>query len=191
MTKNSFSGILLWLGCLLFSQVLYSDESSVEYKIKAGYLYNFTKFVTWPNDGLETFNLCVVGDDPFGESIDPIEQRTALGRPIKLIRLESIDALKGDNKDRHCHILFVSSSIKASAFVKGSLVIRDIDKTLTVGESEAFARQGGMIGFVKKGDKIKLQINLGLIKQSSLKVSAKLLEVAELIDGKGIDGGQQ
>ena len=41
----------------LFSQLTCADEASVEYKIKAGYLYNFTKFVTWPEDNDKTFNL--------------------------------------------------------------------------------------------------------------------------------------
>jgi hypothetical protein len=56
-----------------------------------------------------------------------------------------------------------------------------------VGESEQFIEQGGMIGFVNKQGKIKLQINLKTIKQSGLKVSAKLLEVAELVKGDNND----
>ena len=78
---------LLWfLGCLLFSQLLYADDSSVEYKIKAGYLYNFTKFITWSADNAETFNLCILGDDPFGELINPItsgDESTIRTPPIK------------------------------------------------------------------------------------------------------------
>ncbi len=101
--------VLWFLGCLLFSQLLYADDSSVEYKIKAGYLYNFTKFITWSADNSETFNLCILGDDPFGELINPIEQRSAIGRPIKLFRFNSLSKL---DKEQHCHILFVSSSIK-------------------------------------------------------------------------------
>jgi len=166
---------VLWiLGCLLFSQLLCADDSSVEYKIKAGYLYNFTKFITWPVDNAETFNLCILGDDPFGELIDPIEQRSAFGRPIKLFR---IDSLRGMEKEPHCHILFISSSIK------DTLAVRGFDNTLVVGESGEFIAQGGMIGFVNKQGKIKLQINLKTIKQSGLKISAKLLEVADVVKG--------
>ena len=51
---------VLWaLGCLLFSQSLYAEDTTVEYKIKAGYLYNFTKFVTWADD---TEEMRVVAD---------------------------------------------------------------------------------------------------------------------------------
>jgi hypothetical protein len=178
---------LLWiLWCLLFSQLLCADDSSVEYKIKAGYLYNFTKFVTWPEINSETFNLCILGEDPFGELIDPIEKRSAFGRPIKLFRFDSLDALKRTNNKPHCHIIFVSSSlgsVRKDIIGDGAQVIRDLNKTLTVGESDNFAMQGGMIGFVNREGRIKLQVNLKKIKQSDLKVSAKLLEVAEIPQG--------
>lgn len=180
----------LWiLWCLLFSQSLFADDASVEYKIKAGYLYNFTKFVTWPEINSETFNLCILGEDPFGELIDPIEKRSAFGRPIKLFRFDSLDALRRTNNKPHCHIIFLSSSMGSVKDItsKNTLIIRDIDKTLTVGESDNFAMQGGMIGFVNKEGKIKLQINLKKIKQSELKVSAKLLEVSEVIEGGNSD----
>jgi hypothetical protein len=182
---------LLWiLCCVLFSQTLCAEDSSVEYKIKAGYLYNFTKFVTWPEDKSETFNLCILGVDPFGELIEPIEQRSAFGRPIKLFRFDSLNALSSSNNKQHCHIVFISPSFGSAVkdtIDKGTLVIQDIKKTLTVGEGNDFARQGGMVGFVNREGKIKLQINLKRIKQSALKVSAKLLEVAEIVEGDNSD----
>lgn len=162
---------------LLFSLQASANDADVEYKVKAGYLYNFTKFITWPEDQSETFNLCIVGEDPFGDLIDPIEQRTAFGRPIKLFRSNSF------NKDQRCHILFISASITDIFLLKGMLVIRDIDKSLTVGEGKDFAAQGGMIGFINKDGRIKLQINLKMLQQSDLKISAKLLEVAEIVGG--------
>lgn len=174
MSITRLSLFLLCLSSLFFLRTLYADDASVEYKIKAGYLYNFTKFITWPEDQLKTFNLCILGGDPFGDLINPIEQQSALGRPIKLIRLNRL------TQSPYCHILFISaiqdlSSAKAFA------------ATLTVGEREGFAAQGGMIGFVNKDSRIKLQINLPAIRKSGLKISAKLLEVAEVIGGAGHD----
>lgn len=162
----------------MFSQLPYAQDSSVEYKVKAAYIYNFTKFVTWADDGSETFNLCILGDDPFGELIDPIEQRTAMGRPIKLFRLDSLRSIK---KNHHCHILFVSSSVKDMPPAK------DVENSLVVGDSDEFIARGGMIGFDTHQGKIKFQINLNAIKQSGLKVSAKLLEVAEVVKGGNHD----
>lgn len=166
------------MGGLLLSPPLFAD--SVEYKVKAGYLYNFTKFITWPQDGSSTFNLCILGADPFGELINPIEQFTAFAKPIKLFRLENTDALARISKSNLCHILFVSSVLDGLPFQQPKNV-------LTVGESEDFARKGGMIGFITENSRIKLQINWQAFKRSDLKVSAKLLEVSEIIDGDGHD----
>jgi hypothetical protein len=162
------------LGGLLFSQLLYTDNASVEYKIKAGYLYNFTKFINGSSDHAETFNLCIAGDDPFGQLIDPIEQQLAIGRPIKLFRF---DSLRTNDKGSHCHILFISASIK------DKLSVQYFDNTLVVGESKDFIKQSGMIGFINKAGKIKLQINLKTINQSGMKISAKLLEAADVVKG--------
>lgn len=172
---------LFCFSCLLISRLLYADEASVEYKIKAGYLYNFTKFITWPEEKTETFNICILGNDPFGALINPIEQRKAFGHPIKLIRLTHLSAPEGTNKKPRCHILFISSSIKNTP------ITQHIENTLTVGESENFAAEGGMIGFVNRESRIKLQINLKSIKLSGLKVSAKLLEVTEIVEGNTDD----
>lgn len=161
------------LFCLLFSQPSSAQEGSVEYKIKAGYLYNFTKFISWPEDNSETFNLCILGTDPFGDLIDPIEQRSAFEHPIRLHRLNDASAFASGNPPR-CHILFVSAAVKSIPKLQ--------DRTLTVGESLDFARRGGMIGFINKDGKIKLQINLATVRQSALKISAKLLEVSEIIE---------
>jgi hypothetical protein len=174
----------------LFSQTLCAENDSVEYKIKAGYLYNFTKFVTWPEDNFETFNLCILGVDPFHEKIDPIENKLAFGRPIKIFRFDSLKTLSHTNDKPQCHIIFISSSIGSAikdTINKNTLVIKNINKTLTVGEGNDFAMQCGMVGFVNRDGKIKLQINLTRIKQSDLKVSAKLLEVAEIVEGDNCD----
>ena len=168
--------IVLWiLGCLLFPQLLCADDSSVErdpHKVMAGYLFYFTKNnIAWSVDNAETFNLCIVGDDPFGESIDPIEQKSAMGRPIRLFRFDSFRNL---GKEPHCHILFVSSSIKES------LVAQVFVNTLVVGEGEEFIEQGGMISFViNKLGKIKLRSNKETIDKSGLKVSGKFGEVLD------------
>jgi len=172
----------LWGGLnialLFFSQLLSADDSKVEYKIKAGYIYNFTKFVSWTESAVATFNFCILGDDPFGPLIDPIEQKVAQGRPIKVFRLNEL------NNDHQCHILYINTddfSIKDLPINHGAF------KTLTVSENNGFAAQGGMIGFVYRDGKIKLQINLDAVKQSGLRISAKLLEVAEIVRGSGHD----
>lgn len=172
---------LLCLAFLLSPALLYANDdnnTNVEYKIKAGYLYNFTKFITWPQENAQAFNLCILGKDPFGDVINPIEKRTVQGRPIRLFRYS-----KDIKRDQRCHILYMNVAGINGAALKNELALLDTSNTLTVGEGEEFAKQGGMVGFVNRNDKIKIQINLKAFKQSGLNVSAKLLEVAEIVGG--------
>jgi len=170
-------GAVLCLAFLLSPALLSANDTNVEYKIKAGYLYNFTKFITWPEDTTETFNLCILGNDPFGDLINPIEKRSVLDRPIKLIRFNH-----SPKPNQRCHILYINAPDSNAIALKNNLALLDAADTLTVGEGEEFAKQGGMVGFVSRQDKIKIQINLKAFKQSGLTVSAKLLEVAEIVE---------
>jgi hypothetical protein len=172
--KNSH--LLCVIFCLLCSPFSYADTAPIdEFKIKAGYLFNFTKFITWSDEESETFNICILGNDPFGATIDPIEQQSAFNHPIKLFRLATV------NKELHCHIVYVGAGVNAKSAGLNA------NNSLTVGEDSSFITQGGMIAFVKRQDKIKLQINLKLLQQRSLKISAKLLEVAEVVGEEGND----
>ncbi|MEQ1637989.1 MAG: YfiR family protein [Methylococcales bacterium] len=173
---NTLLRLFCLVSCLLISAIS-ADEDNAEYKVKAGYLYNFIKFIIWPADNSPTFNICILGQDPFGELLDPIEKRTAYGLPIKLFRLNT------NNKTQACHIVFIGANNKTVFPLNDQPVIRHNGKALLVGEGEGFAEQGGMIGFVNRDGKIKLQINLKALQQSDLTVSAKLLEVAEIVKG--------
>jgi YfiR/HmsC-like len=179
--KETFLSRTLICLALLFSDCLVADDANLEYKIKAGYLYNFTKFVTWPEDNAATFNLCILGTDPFGIFIDPIENKSVFARPIRIFRLNEADFLSASNIRPDCHILYVSGANNKKVVLEKIQANSRKPGTLVVGESETFVADGGMIGFVNRDGKIKLQINLQSVKQTSLKISAKLLEVAELI----------
>lgn len=169
-------GRILFFFSLLFSIPIFAENSSLEYKIKAGYLYNFTKFITWPENQSPTFNLCIVGGDPFGSIINPIEKRKVKDKPIRLYRLRSKDDLK------HCQLVYFShpEEIKSLA---GILTISSLNSTLAVSESKAFVYKGGMIGFFLKQGNVKLHINLAEVRKAGLEVSAKLLEVSEVYEG--------
>ena len=62
-----------------------------EYEVKATFLLNFTKFVQWPSSPeppATAFNICILGEDPFGETLDHIVQDERVdGRPIQVRRI--------------------------------------------------------------------------------------------------------
>lgn len=184
MKDNFLARSLLFLMLHLSSANIIADDGDLAFKIKAGYLYNFTKFVTWPEIKGPSFNLCILGADPFGADIDPIEQKTAFGLPIKIIRLDEVGFLSRPSLESECHILYVNADVNQKTVIDRILASTSKAGTLIVGENESFAAAGGMIGFVNRSGKIKLQINLQSSKKNGLKISAKLLEIAELIEDK-------
>ncbi len=165
-----------------FSASVDAGQQSLEYKVKAAYLYNFTKFITWPEKQGDTFNICILGTDPFGSLLKPLEKKTALGKSIRLYRFQSIKQAK------QCHILYFGHkeshrSPQLNGTLSDTLTISSRDGALTVSSQSFFARSGGMIGFVIRDGRIKLQVNLSVLKHNGFKISAKLLEVAELVEG--------
>jgi hypothetical protein len=81
-----------------------------------------------------------------------------------------------------CQILFVDDS-------EASRMVDILEKAaalpiLTVGEDEQFAQNGGIINFVLKNGKVRLEIDLAAAKKVGLTVSSKLLAVADVVKGK-------
>ncbi|WP_305909374.1 YfiR family protein [Methylomarinum sp. Ch1-1] len=161
-----------------FSALVFAKQPALEYKVKAAYLYNFTKFISWPDKQSETFNLCILGEDPFGPLLKPLEQRSAMDKPIHLIRLDTLD------QARQCHMLYIGDETRVrSAELAASSAVNSLHGVLTVSSQPSFAKSGGMIGFVIKEGRVRLQVNLAALKKNGLKISAKLMEVAELVVG--------
>lgn len=164
--------LVVFVAYFLFISPSFAEDESVEYKVKAGYLYNFTKFVYWPQKESATFNLCIVGDDPFGDLTKRIEQKKVHGKSIRFFRYPQLK-----EPFQHCDIIYFAGSVEKKLIQKNTF-----DGILTVGEKEPFVRQGGMLAFVMKNDRIKLQINVQAFKKNGLEVSGKLMEVAEIIE---------
>jgi len=145
-----------------------------EYRVKAAFILNFTKFIDWPSDGYGdggTLIIGIVGDDPFGGSLNQLHGTMVNGHRILVTRLKAGDYLRG------CQILFVSSSErnrlgKILESVKGGTV-------LTIGELPHFNQAGGIIKFVIQDNKVRFEINTGAAGQSRLRISSKLLALSK------------
>ena len=141
-------------------------------------MFNFTKFVEWPegsfNDPAAPIVIGIIGDDPFGDSLMRIvAEQTVQGRWI-VIRKERF----GDDL-RRCHVLFISTSERQhSAQILTSL--RDAS-VLTVSDIDGFAEAGGAMQFVTEENRVRFVVNLDAARQSKLRVSAKLLALARVI----------
>lgn len=152
-----------------------------EYDVKAAFLYNFTKFVEWPPSVLQErsdFQLCVLGEDPFGRSLDVIVDEKVAGRRISLLRTPKLAEPEG------CQILFISRSERG----RMSQILQDLRGTpvLTVADTAGFLDHGGIINFVLEGSKVRFEINQEAAERAGIKISSKLLRLA--VGAKGIPG---
>lgn len=152
--------------------------TSAEYRVKAGFLFNFLQFVEWParafRDPAAPIVIGVLGEDPFDGYLDELVQGEKVGeRPIVVRRFRRGDAIAD------CHILFISRS-EAAQFDKtiSAFAGRSI---LTVGDADGFERAGGIVRFAIENGKIRLRINPDAAKAADLTISSKLLRLATLV----------
>lgn len=161
------------------------QEQYSEYVVKAGFLFNFAKYVEWPSDAFENattpITIGIVGKDPFGETLEKVlKDKTANDRPFAVVRFESLDKYK-DSKGR-CHILFVAASEKERT--KAVVAQAAASAVLTVGETGGFGEAGGMITILIQDTKPKLEINVEAAQQQKLVINSKLLKVATIVQTK-------
>jgi hypothetical protein len=155
----------------------------MEYQVKAVFLFNFTQFVDWPAEAFarpdSPLIIGILGQDPFDTYLDDVVRgEKAGGHPIIVRRFRDIDSV------RDCQLLFVGEAdSRRPETVLAALRERTI---LTVGDSGDFSKRGGMIDFITRQGKIRLQINVETVRAARLTVSSKLLRLADIVNpGKG------
>jgi hypothetical protein len=150
-------------------------QAANEYQVKAAFILNFAKFVEWPNEAFgdgSSLVVGVLGEDPFGNSIDQIVNgNRANGRRLTIRRLKW-----GDNL-RACQILFIGSSErKRLGQIIGSLQGGSV---LTIGDTQQFTQTGGIIKFFITDSRVRFEINAAAAGQAHLKISSKLLALSK------------
>jgi hypothetical protein len=165
---------LIWL-LLIGPNGHAQDSPPSEYQIKAAFLFNFVKFVEWPpaafSGGASPIVIGILGQNPFHDDLSQmVRSKTVDGRPLEVRQLHSLaDAA-------NCHMLFISASERSRLpeiinSLKGTTV-------LTVGDTDHFTENGGMINLVLKSDKVRFEINKNAATSAGLKISSKLMSLA-------------
>lgn len=192
--KRLFVFLLVLLGVSLALPGLSEDESGTssnatvskkcekntqnESEIKATYLFKFTSFVEWPEENLSktapVFKIGILGSDPFNEVLDTyLKNKTIKKRSCLLERSQQAEDLLD------CQLVYIASPDMAD--LKEILSKFSTAGVLTVGESEAFTQQGGVIHFFREEKRIRFAINLDAARKAHLKVSSQLLLIAKII----------
>jgi hypothetical protein len=150
-----------------------------EYELKAAVLYNLTKFVQWPSwsnaERRTRASICILGRDPFGDAL-PASVPGGAGEEGRVV----IRRVRREEPIRDCQVLYISSSERQ--FLKEILSSLKGSGVLTVGETAGFALRGGMVQITLREQQVRFNINLDAAIQEDLKISAKLLSLARIVD---------
>lgn len=156
-----------------------SAQQYTEYDLKAAYVFNFSKFVSWPTNAFENddsdFNIVVFGDSPITKVLfKAFKGRKIQNRDISIKVIYRIEDLP------NTHILFVSKEMQVEV---ANLIEHINDKPiLVVGDVvESFCQLGGTINLTSRSSKYQFEINNNAAIKSHLKISSKLLALSKII----------
>ena len=183
-----FRGFGQWVIALLFMLSLPELAAGQELvtatpnRVKAAFLRNFTRYVTWPADVFagdrSPWRICILGNDPFGDILDQtLTGRSEQGRAFEILRADTLHELP------RCQIVFVAYKDAA----KRRAVLAELKKSpiLTVSDAPEFLLEGGIIQF-QVGERVEMSINLDQSRSASLTIQTKMLEVSRDVVENGV-----
>jgi len=163
---------------LLPQTVHAKPDVSREYQIKAAFLFHLAQFVEWPSTvpaNGAPFCIGVLGPNPFEDALDKITRGESInGRPIAVRYSRRIQDLE------NCQIIFIHRDERP----RTDEILKKLSgqPILTVGDFDDFARDGGIINFYLKDNKVSFEINPSVAKRERLKISAQLLRLGKVVE---------
>ena len=155
-----------------------SAEEISEDQVKAAYLFNFAKFVTWPPQAFgapdSPINFCTLGRSGTIDELDSsIKGKIVNGHPIVIRHLHGFEEIN------NCHIFFLADS----AGKRQQELFQAVGKlpVLLVGETSGFAQHGGDVDFIVDNGKVIFEVNTVAAENAHLKISSKLLTLARIV----------
>jgi hypothetical protein len=179
--------IRLIIRCLVVIGVLFAvrgataasplDPLEDERLLKAVFIYNFAKFAHWPDDawaaGETTLVLCVAGSDELAVTLERLAGQSVGGRSV-VVRPYA-EGPAGES----CKLLYIAGS--EHRHFAGLLEPVAPHPVLTISQIRGFADMGGMIQLYRDKDRVRFKINRAVVSASGLQLSARLLDLAELV----------
>jgi hypothetical protein len=166
--------VLIAIAAMLAPQgMAYAEGGSIEYAVKAAYLYKFAPFVQWPSSVFASasspFQLCILGQDPFGASLErAVSGQRVDEHPVAVRRLEHVDAASG------CHMLYLGTS-RVQTTAEALRALRG-SPTLTVADNGRDT--GAIIKFIVKDNRVRFDIDVAAATANHMTISSKLLGLA-------------
>jgi hypothetical protein len=162
-----------------------AQDRSLEYAVKATYLYKFVPFVVWPSNAFvapaSPFDICIIGDASFGVLVTNAVAGQSVGQHAIVVRRVSTLSEEGT-----CHVLFIGSGDRA--VVSAALLAVRGKPVLTVTDG-APSGEDGIVNFVLRDDRVRFEIDLEEAARNGIAISSKLLSLA--VDVRSPPGAKQ
>jgi hypothetical protein len=164
--------------CLTFAILLPGSgavAAESEDAVKAAFVYNFPKFVDWPDSAFPTpsapIDICVLGGNQFADVLRSIvRDKTVRGRPLTVREDVPLRNLAS------CRVVYIpASEEKRVPAVLDQVAGLPI---LTVGDTDVLAERGGIIGLTTNENHVRFEVNVGAARRAGLKLGSQLLKVA-------------
>lgn len=149
--------------------------------LRATAIARIRHYVTWPDGEVAgpgaahpTVTTCILGEDP---ALAGALQRLSTARgPLEVRQLKPASPGLAD-----CEIaVFHALDTAATASTLRSLRKRQV---LTIGESESFVREGGMLALVERRQRLRMVVSLSNVRRGGIVLSSRLLQLAQIVDG--------
>ena len=152
-----------------------AQEIPLEYRVKAAFLYNFIKYIEWPEPRSARIKICVAGQNPFGTVLeDLLREERVRGTPLFTETIP--EPLPG------CHVLFTPKTSTVPVYLNSAAGM----PILTVGETPDFIERGGIVRFyLEGGSNVRFEINRAAADRAGLRISSRLLQLARLVEPAG------
>lgn len=177
----------LWVASGLFvAAVVAADNCAaddegrpLQAQVKAAYLYKFAGYVEWPPnafaDATTPFIIGVVGAGDIAEELNKLKSGRAVNEHPVEIRI-----LKPGDVTRGVQLVFVGGADITQ--LRRALDNYKASPTLTISDIPGAVDAGCVINFVMVDNRIRFEISLGNAERQGLKVSSRLLAVAQRVD---------
>lgn len=160
---------------LLFLMQYASFGQGGDYKFHNIFIYNFTKYITWPNEYQQgDFVIGVLGASPLTNQLRSWVSNKKV-RGVQDIVVKQFES-PSDLRNEKLHMIFIPYS--RSAYLRYVQEAVSGKPTLVITERSGLALQGSMINFVVRNGRWTFEINEEATNQAGLTVSEQLMRVA-------------
>ena len=141
------------------------------YKVKAAYIYQFSKFIHWPQGKMGSLIIGVVGSPDVFNAFSSIDGKST---NHGIIQVKSISDY--EKAVDCCHMIFLAGQKQSnmSAYLDK---IKD-QPVVSILDTEFKPDKSAIISFVQRGTKLKFTVNLDRSKQNGVTFDSHLLGVA-------------